>query len=118
MRKEKQKYKDDLVWKFHHDKLLDKNNDKIVQIKKDAEALIAEKVESFEVDKKELGVFKYQFILNYMSKPNIDAKIKYIHEIYDITMSNSSDSIYQVLLPALSTKKIKNKMEGNVQVNR
>ena len=116
--REKQKFKEELEWKFRNGQLKDKKNEHVVKTQKIAVDLIAEQTECFTVDEKELRVFKYQFILNYMSKPTIEGKIKYVHEIYEVTVSNSKQAVLEMLLPALRQKKTRNKMEGNVQVNR
>ena len=73
--KETQKYKEELQKKFGKGQLKDKNNEFVVKDQKMADKLIEKETEAFMVEKRELGVFRYQFILNYMSKPTIEGKM-------------------------------------------
>ena len=47
---------------------------------------IEEAVESFVVPENELRIFRYQFILNYMSKPTTREKISFVKSCYGLTI--------------------------------
>lgn len=46
---------------------------------------IDEAVEAFSVPENELRIFKFQFILNYMSKPTTRDKIQFVMSCYGLT---------------------------------
>ena len=61
--------------------------------------------EDFEdsVSKQEKNIFKYQFVLNYMSKPNIKEKFQYILRLFELN-SSWEDVIKKMLIPCLESK--------------
>ena len=61
--------------------------------------------EDFEdyVSKQEKSIFKYQFVLNYMSKPNIKEKIIYMLRFFELN-SSWEGVIKKMLIPCLESK--------------
>lgn len=82
---------------------------------------VNEEIELFEVPSKELGIFRYQFILNYMAQPSTTEKVKFIMNIYGLN-PNWKDTVFKELLPTLQLRKTKLKVETQkghqVQVER
>lgn len=64
---------------------------------------LEEAVEQFQVPQRELQIFKYQFILNYMSQPSTYDKIKFISKLY-FTTPSWKDTVFKELLPTLKLK--------------
>lgn len=64
-----------------------------------------EEEEDFEdyVSKQEKSIFKYQFVLNYMSKPNIKEKIIYMYRFLKLN-SSWEGVIKKMLIPTLESK--------------
>lgn len=94
--------------------ILDKNNKdavaKATEARRKRERAIDEQVELFVVPESEVSIFRYQFILNYMSKPSTTEKLKFIMRIYGLNPS-WKDTVFKELLPTLQMKKTKNKVE-------
>lgn len=56
----------------------------------------------------ELKIFKYQFILNYLSKNSSNEKIEFIMKVYSMNPS-FTNTVFQELMPTLKTKLMKTK---------
>jgi len=55
------------------------------------------------VSKQEKSIFKYQFVLNYMSKTNIIDKFNYMLRFFELN-SSWEDVIKKMLIPCLESK--------------
>ena len=76
--------------------------------------MVEDELENFTVSAKEIRIFKYQFIMNYMSKPTTAEKINFITKIY-LMNPNWKDTVIKELIPTLKVreKKWKTIHEGN-----
>jgi hypothetical protein len=63
------------------------------------------------VSDKELNIFKYQFVLNYLSKTSNKEKMIYLKTLYAVN-PNFSETIFKELLPTLKERKLKEKVEN------
>ena len=68
--------------------------------------MVEEALENFEVSEKEIRIFKYQFIMNYMSKPSTADKINFITTIY-LMNPNFKDTVIKELIPTLKIRERK-----------
>lgn len=75
-------------------------------------------MDQHQVEEKELKIFKYQFVLNYMSKPTCEAKMKYMLSFYEVSASNYRELVFKELLPTVKYRLQAEKTVGNVRVTR
>lgn len=66
--------------------------------------LIEEELENFRISDKELNIFKYQFVLNYLSKNTNKDKMMFLKKLYAVN-PNFSETIFKELLPTLKERK-------------
>lgn len=64
----------------------------------------------------EMKIFKYQFILNYLSKANSIEKQRYLMEIFSHN-PNWTNTVFKELMPTLQTRKTKQKVENKGEIN-
>ena len=74
--------------------------------------LIEDELENFKISDKELNIFKYQFVLNYLSKNSNKEKIHFLKTLYAVN-PNFNETIFKELLPTLKERKMKHKIENN-----
>lgn len=112
---ERDQYRKNLLTYVPKADILDKNNKdavkKAVEAREERERAIDEQVELFVVPASEVNIFRYQFILNYMSKPSTTEKLKFVMKIYGLNPS-WKDTVFKELLPTLQKKKTKVKVEN------
>jgi hypothetical protein len=66
-------------------------------------------MELFHVKEKFINICRYEFVLNYLSKPTNTEKIKYIRQLYEFNEFNFKNTVFKDLLPVLKSKTIKMK---------
>ena len=68
--------------------------------------MIEDELENFRISDKEINIFKYQFVLNYLSKNTNKDKIMFLKKVYAVN-PNFSETIFKELLPTLKERKTK-----------
>ena len=80
-----------------------------------ADKQVDDAMKSFSVPDSEKRIFKYQFILNYLSKSTSTEKIAFIMKVYHLNDSFTK-TVFEELLPTIKLKKQKSKQENNILV--
>lgn len=63
---------------------------------------------AYKISEKELQIFKYQFLLNYMSQPTTSDKMRFLQKEY-VMSNNYEDTVHNELVPVIEkgTRKVK-----------
>jgi hypothetical protein len=98
-----------------HGFIINPQNEVDRQLKEKKLKLIDEELDNFSISDKELNIFKYQFVLNYLSKGTNKEKIMFLKKLYAVN-PNYNETIFKELLPTLKERKTKSKIENYTQV--